>query len=93
MYVENKDGDIGGVDARIVWVTFSKLGCTVYYRGKALKQAKGGGIKGNYFDEETGEEYWISGVRKRGSNAHWAASTNIAVDEDAIKEYEKILNG
>ncbi len=92
MYVENKDGDIDGVDARIGWVTSSKSGRTVYYRGKALKRAKGSGIRGNYFDEETGEEYWISGVKKRGSNARWAESTDITVDEDAIKEYEKILN-
>ncbi|MCW9024711.1 MAG: hypothetical protein OQK73_08500 [Gammaproteobacteria bacterium] len=43
MYVENKDGDIDGVDARIGWVTFSKSGRSVYYRGKTLKRAKGGG--------------------------------------------------
>ena len=92
MYVENKDGDIDGVDARIGWVTFSKSGRSVYYRGKTLKRAKGGGIRGNHFDEETGEEYWISGIKKRGSNSHWAESASISVDEDATKEYERILN-
>lgn len=79
MYVEKKDGDIDGVDARIGWVTFSKSGCSIYYRGKTLKRAKGGGVVGNHFDEEAGEEYWVSGIKKRGSNAHWA-------------EYERILN-
>ncbi len=92
MYVENKDGDIDGVDARIGWVTFSKSGRSVYYRGKTLKRAKGGGIAGNHFDEETGEEYWVSGIKKRGSNAHWAESASIAVDDDAKEEYERILN-
>jgi len=29
MYIENKDGDIDGVAARIDWVTFSKSGRSV----------------------------------------------------------------
>ena len=92
MYIENKDGDIGGVAARIGWVTFSKSGRSVYYRGKTLKRATGGGILGNHFDEETGEEYWVSGIKKRGSNSHWAESVSIAIDADAADEYERILN-
>ncbi len=92
MYIENKDGDIDGADARIGWVEFSKSGLTVYYRGRSLKRAKGGGIAGNHYDEETGEEYWISGIKKRGSNAHWAESVEIQIDDDAKEEYEKLLN-
>jgi len=92
MYVENKNGSIDGIDARIGWVTFSKSGRSVYYRGKTLKRAKGGGISGNHFDEETGEEYWVSGIKKRGSNAHWAESASIVVDDDAKEEYESIIN-
>ena len=92
IYVENKDGNIDGTAARIDWVSFSKSGRTVYYRGRSLKKAKGGGIRGNYFDEETGEEYWISGVKKRGSNVHWAKSVEVLVDEDAAEEYELIIN-
>ncbi len=92
MYIENKEGSIGEIDARIGWVTFSKSGRSVYYRGKTLRRVKGGGIAGNHFDEETGEEYWISGVKKRGSNAHWAEPANIVIDDDAKKEYEAIIN-
>ncbi|MBL1278098.1 MAG: hypothetical protein COB30_018635 [Ectothiorhodospiraceae bacterium] len=92
MYVENKGGDIDGVDARIGWVTFSKSGRSVYYRGKTLKRSNGGGIAGNHFDEETGEEYWVPGIKKRGSNVHWAESASITVDDDAKNEYERILN-
>lgn len=55
-----------------------------------LKKAIGGGIRGNFFDEATGEEYWISGVKKRGSNAHWAESPSIVVDDDAKNEYLRI---
>ena len=64
MYIENKDGEIDGVDARIGWVTFSKSGLSVYYRGKTLKRIKGGGIRGNHIDEANGEEYLDFGYQK-----------------------------
>ena len=90
MYVENKDGTLHGADARIGWVTFSKTGKTVYYKDKVLKRATGGGISGNHYDEATGEEYWVSGIKKRGSNTHWAERGTVAVDEDALEEYERV---
>jgi hypothetical protein len=89
MYVENKAGLIGDAHGRIGWVTFSKTGRTVYYRDLVLTRLKGGGIRGNFFDQATGDEYWISGVKKRGSNGHWAESAIIAVDPDAEAEYRK----
>jgi hypothetical protein len=92
MYIENKDGEIVGVNARIGWVTFSKSGRSVYYQEKTLKRAIRGGIRGNHFDEATGEEYWISGIKKRGSNTHWAESATVEIDDDALEEYTKILN-
>ena len=90
MFVENKDGDIDGVDGRIGWVTFSKTALSVYYRGRTLKRAKGGGVRGNYVDVATGEEYWISGIKKRGSNQHWAESITVRVDRDAVEEYRRL---
>jgi len=92
MYIENKEGDIDGHKARIGWVTFSKTGRTIYYRGRSLARAKGGGTLGNYFCEDSGTEYWVSGVKKRGSNAHWAEPVSVFVDEDAAEEYEKQKN-
>jgi len=89
MYVENKDGLIDGVQGRIGWVSFSKTGQSVYYRGRTLH--KGSGIRGNFRDVETGEEYWVSGLKRRGSNAHpveWGVS--IEVDPDALDEYRAI---
>jgi hypothetical protein len=91
MYVENKNGLIDGVAARIGWVEFSKTGRTVYYRGKSLQAFSGGGISGNFFDAETREEYWISGVKKRGSNVHPCESASIVIDEDAKDEWAKLL--
>ena len=90
MYVENKNGTIDGVPARVGWVSFSRSGRTVYYRGRSLQRAKGGGISGNYVDTVTGEEYWVSGVKARGSNTHPAETTAVRVDQDAVEEYRKI---
>ena len=92
MYVENKNGDIDGVGARIGWVSFSKTGRTIYYRGRSLKRLKGGGIAGNYYDEDTHDEYWISGVKKDGNDSHWSESVSCKIDDDAKEEYEKIVN-
>lgn len=88
MYVENKDGDIDGAQGRIGWVTFSRTGQTVHYRGREL--GKGSGVRGNFFDAETGEEYWVSGVKKRGSNAHWAERITVEVDGDALEAYQAL---
>lgn len=90
MYVENKDGDIDGAVARIGWVSFSQTGLSVHYRGRTLKRSKGKGIRGNYYDDATGEEYWISGIKVRGSNAHWAESVQIEVDADAREECQRL---
>jgi len=92
MYLENKDGLIDGVQARIGWVEFSRSGQTVYYRGRALQ--KGQGIRGNFFDADTGEEYWVSGVKQRGSNAHpGERGVAIEIDPDAAEAYQALRAG
>ena len=58
LYIEFKgDGFIG--PGRIGRVSFSKTGKTVYYGGKQFQSLKGEGFKANFFDVETGEQYWI----------------------------------
>jgi hypothetical protein len=94
MYIECKSGLIDGVSARIGWVTFSKSGRSVYYRGRSLGRMKGGGISGNYIDADTGEEFWISGVKQKGSNVHPAEQgITVAVDEDASEALEQLRRG
>ena len=89
MYVENKDGLIDGVYARIGWVTFSKTGQTVYYRGRTLQKGSIG--RGNFFDVESREDYWISGLKARGSNVHPAEQgVSVEIDADALDEYRAI---
>ena len=94
MYVENKGGGlIDGAQARIGWVSFSKTGRSVYYRGRSLARIRGGAA-GNFIDLESGEEFWVSGVKARGSNTHPAESRiQVAVDEDAVSAYELLRRG
>ncbi len=47
-------------------------------------------MSGNYVDIETGETYWISGVKKNGADRHWAGSGPILVEQEAVAEYSLI---
>ena len=84
MYIEYKgDGIVG--NARIGRVTFSKTGKSIYFDGKTFQSLNGQGFKSNYFDVETGEEYWISGCKKDGSDALYP--NKVGIDEDVWDEY------
>ena len=87
MYVENKTGGLTGGEARIGWVTFSKTGKTLYYRGRKLQSLKGQGHKSNYFDLATGEEFWISGPKRDGSDQLYGQRGGTHIDADARKAY------
>ncbi len=51
----------------------------------------GGGVSGgNYFYVESGDEYWISGVKSSGTNRHLYGSGRIDIDDDATAEYNSI---
>lgn len=86
-YIELKSGYQDNGPAWIGRVRLSKSKTTVYFNGKAFKKAQGGGISGNYFDVETGQEYWISGIKKNGEDRHRAGSGRILVEKDALEEY------
>ena len=86
MYIERKAGNLTGT-ARIGRVTYSKTGATIYYGGKEFRSLKGDGFKANYYDVETGEEYWISGPRKDGSDALYATNIPAEIDADVRDEY------
>jgi hypothetical protein len=68
MYVEDKSEGLSGGAARIGRVAFSKTGRTLYYGGKSFKSLSGRGFKANYFEVESGDEYWISGCKRDGSD-------------------------
>jgi hypothetical protein len=84
MYIENKsDGLVG--PARIGRVTFSKSGKSVTDRGTEFGSLKGTGFKANFWNPETGEQYWISGCKKDGLDSLYP--NEIEIDEDVREEY------
>jgi len=86
-YIELKSGHGDSGPAWIELVEMSRTGTTVYFDNRALKRLKGGGISGNFFDLESGEEFWISGVKKNGEDRHWAGSGRVLVERAAVEEY------
>lgn len=91
-YIELKSGFGDSGPAWIGQVEYSKSGQTIYFNGMALKKLKNPGISGNHFDIETGEEYWISGVKKNGQDRHWAGGGKIMIDEEIIEDYLKLVD-
>lgn len=89
-YIELKTNQDDCGPAWIACVQESRSGRTVYFNGKCLKRAIG--IYANYYDPQSGAEYWISGVKKRGTNRHWAGSGKIMVEAAAADELKSWLN-
>ena len=68
-------------------VTFSKSGRSVHYGGKTFQSLGGSGFKSNYFDVETGDEYWISGPRRDGGDRLYGERIPVEIDDDVREEY------
>ena len=95
MYIENKSaqrpGQRGLVGPAVIGrVLFSKSGKSLYYKGKMFQSLKGRGFKTNYFDVETGEEYWISGPKKNGADGLYGPRAT-PIDADAREEYWTLI--
>jgi hypothetical protein len=86
MYIECKAGSLIGT-SRIGRVTFSKTGRTLYYRGLTFQSLKGAGFKSNYYAVETGDDYWISGPKRRGGDRMYGSVLPVEIDEDVRDEY------
>jgi hypothetical protein len=91
MYIENKSagapGDEGLIgSARIGRVTFNRTGKSLHYKGKTFRSLKGRGFKANYYDVETGDQYWISGPRKDGADGLYGPRPT-PIDEEVRAEY------
>ncbi|WP_299678798.1 hypothetical protein [uncultured Dokdonia sp.] len=91
-YIELKSDYNDNGLAWIGMVEFSKSGRTVYFNGKALKNSGAQGIAGNYYDLETGDEYWISGVKKDGTDRHYAGVGKVMIDRDVVSLYLSQVN-
>lgn len=83
MYIERKAGGLEG-SARIGRVSFSKSGRSLRYAGMEFIPIQG--FKANYMPVETGEEYWISGPKKRGGDRLYGTE-RVEIDDDVRQEY------
>jgi hypothetical protein len=69
-------------------VKTSKRGATLYYEGQTFQKLQGaGGLKANYFDIDTGDEYWISGCKQDGTDRLYNGADPVEIDEDVREEY------
>jgi hypothetical protein len=55
---------------------------------KGQRRAESGG---NYVDMETGESFWVSGVKKNGKDRHWAGSGKVLIEAAAVAEYLEMI--
>jgi hypothetical protein len=92
MFIERKAGSLTG-EARIGRVTFNRTGRTIYYRDQVFHRIIGGGFKSNHYEEATGEDYWISGCKRRGGDQLYATNVPIEIDEDVRLEYWRDIRG
>lgn len=86
-YIEMKEGTGDNGPAWIARVQTSRSGTTVYFNGKALKRSE----RSYYIDSETGEVYWISGLKKNGRDRHSCGRGIIFVQADVLGEYLAFL--
>jgi hypothetical protein len=91
-YIELNSGFGDNGPAWIGMAEFSKSGRTVYFNGKALKNSNAQGIAGNYFDIENGDEYWVSGIKKNGTDRHWAGGGKIIIDKNIVELYLSLVD-
>lgn len=92
MYIERKAGELTG-EARIGRVRSNKTGRTLSYRDQVFRRIVGGGFKSNYYDEATGEDYWISGCKRRGGDRLYVSNLPVEIDEDVRVEYWRDIRG
>ena len=88
-YIELKTGYNDNGPAWIGQVKLSKSGQSIYFNGKTFKKCHG--VYANYYEVGTGDEYWISKVKKDGTDRHWVGSGKIMVDSSIHAEYLEII--
>lgn len=91
MFVQLKTGfDVDRGPSWICWVNFGRSWNTARVHGRELRRLQG--IAGNFIDVETGEEFWLSGPKRDGSDTRYGPATTV-VDDDAIADYRAFLAG
>lgn len=90
-YIELKTDYNHDGPAWIGLVSFSKSGKTIYFNGKAFQSIGSDRIRGNFYDIENGEEYWISGVKKDQTDRHQFGKGQIQIEERVVDDYLAII--
>jgi hypothetical protein len=85
IYVELKTGHSDNGPAWIGRGFYNRTRKTVYFNGQVFCRSQG--ISSNHVNLETRDEYWISGVKKNGTDRHWAGGGTIKIDESVIDDY------
>jgi hypothetical protein len=85
IYVELKTGYSDNGTAWIGNGFFNRTRKTIYFNGQVFCRSQG--ISSNHIDLETRDEYWISRVKKNGTDRHWAGTGTIKIDESVIDDY------
>jgi len=86
-YIELVNGFSHDGPAWIGLASFSKSGKTVYFDGKAFQRVGSDRTGGNFVDIESGDEYWISGVKKDMSDRHKFGGGKIFVEKRILNDY------
>lgn len=89
IYVELKSGHNDNGPAWIGMGLYNRTGQTIYFNGKIFKNGKG--VSSNHYDAESHEEYWISGVKKDGTDRHKSGSGIIHIDESIVSDYCELV--
>jgi len=89
IYVELKTDFSDDGSAWIGMPAHSKSGATIYFNGLALKSLKGAGVSANYYELQSGDEYWVSGVKLNGEDRHYAGGGDVFIDKLAVEKYLK----
>jgi len=87
LYVELKTGYSDNGPAWIGMGSFSRSGRSVYFNGMAFS-GSGGGM---HTEPVSGNEYWMSGVKKNGGDRHKNGYGKICIDKGVVAEYLAII--
>ncbi|WP_427922296.1 hypothetical protein [Streptomyces sp. cg40] len=75
----------------IGWVDFSKTWSTAYFHGRTLRRA-GGMSDANFYDVETGEEFWVSGPKRDRTDTRYGPA-GPEIEPEAAETYHAFLEG
>lgn len=96
MYVQLKSGY--NADRGPAWISrvqFTRTWRSAYFHGRTLRRVTGtaqANFDSNFYDIDTGEEFWISGPKRDRTDGRYSSQQPI-VEEDVRAEYEAFLAG